>query len=479
MTRQSPILRPSSSYLQSQKTSADREPHPDDWRPNPGPQERFLTLTCLEALYGGSAGGGKSDAILIDAIRYVGRGYGPAYQALLLRRTFPDLEKSLIGRSHDLYPRLGATYNEQKKIWRFPGGERVIFGYLKRDKDVRQYQGAAFPFIGFDELTQFSRAQYTYLFSRCRSSVGIRCRIRGTTNPGGEGHEWVYERFGPWLNPNSELKAGSGEILYFIREDEKDVNVPKGTLDEDGHPASGRTFVRAKLEDNPYLAEDGSYNRALKELDPVEQERLRNGNWEIKPGKGLYFKRQWVTFIDSPPPGLQWVRAWDLAATPKTDDNDPDWTRGVKGAMWGDKIVIADVVSLRGGPGEVDDLILSTARMDGPECKILLPKDPAQAGVHQANSHARMLRGFNFKHIAPTGDKVVRFGPFSAQALALNVVIVRGDWTPSYIAELEAFPEGKKDQADATSDLFNEIVGMEPDSDYDDTFDQDLPGLSF
>ncbi|RYE77593.1 MAG: terminase, partial [Myxococcales bacterium] len=126
---------------------AVRPDHPEDWRPHKGPQQRFLSLTCFEALYGGAAGGGKSDCLLVDAIRYVGRGYGTAYQAILFRRTYPELEKSLIVRSHDLYPRIGGRYNEQKKVWTFPGQERVLFGYMQRDEDRLQYQGAAFQFV--------------------------------------------------------------------------------------------------------------------------------------------------------------------------------------------------------------------------------------------------------------------------------------------------------------------------------------------
>lgn len=439
-----------------------RAPHPDDWKPNPGPQARFLSLRCFEALYGGSAGGGKSDSILVDAIRYVGKGYGAAYQALLLRTTFPALEKSLILRSHALYPRIGGVYHESKKTWVFPGKERVVFGYLESDKDVDQYQGAAFPFVGMDELTQFSLYQYLYLFSRCRSAHGIPCRIRSTTNPGGDGHEWVFKRFGPWLDPKSPLKAAPGEVLYFTKdEDGKDVTVPKGTLDQDGTPAMGRVFVPAKLEDNPYLFNDGQYARALRELDPVTQKRLRHGDWLVKPGKGLYFKGEWCEFIERPPVGVRWVRAWDLAATPKTADNDPDWTRGVKMAQRDGKIFVADVRGLRGGPSEVDRLILSTAESDGKQAYIRLPEDPGQAGKSQSSAHAGLLAGYSFRSVRVTGDKITRFGPFSSQAGSKNVVIVAGEYVDSYVAELEAFPEGRfDDQVDASSDAYDELQNL-------------------
>lgn len=443
----------------SESKEKARPPHPDDWKPNKGPQERFLSLTCFEALYGGSAGGGKSDAILVDAVRYVGRGYGPAYQALLLRRTFPALEKSLIGRSRELYTRIGGKYRDDKKVWTFPGGESVFFGYLEHENDVEQYQGGAFPFIGFDELTQFSLAQYLYLFSRCRSGK-VPCRIRGTTNPGGTGHEWVFDRFGPWLNPNNDLKAAPGEVLYFVKKNGEDVCVSKGTLDHRGTPAIGRVFVPAKLDDNPYLANDGAYARALEELDPVTQAQLKDGNWLIKPGAGLYFKGSWVTYIDEPPPGLSWVRSWDLAATPKTKENDPDWTQGVLGALWGNKIVIADLKSLQGDPGDVEDAIVSTADMDGKSVRIRLPQDPAQAGKSQAFNFSKLLRGYTFRTKVNTGDKVTRFGPFSSQAKQGNVVLVRGRWNARLVSELEGFPDGKKDIADAISDLYDELLHL-------------------
>lgn len=448
-----------------------RAPHPDDWAPNEGPQARFLSLTCFEALYGGAAGGGKSDSILVDAIRYVGRGYGSNYQALLLRTTFPALEKSLILRSHALYPRIGGTYLESKKTWVFPGKERVVFGYLESDKDVDQYQGAAFPFIGFDELTQFSLKQYLYLFSRCRSAHGIPCRIRSTTNPGGDGHEWVFKRFGAWLDPKSKLHAAPGQALYFVKRDGEEVAVPKGTLDNDGTPAIGRVFVPAKLSDNPYLAADGQYARSLRELDPVTQKQLLEGDWLVKPAAGLYFKRTQVTYVDDVPRCPQWVRAWDLAATPETEDNDPAWTAGVKMGLLDGVPVIADVARCREDPAGVDALMAATAELDGPSVSILFPQDPGQAGVSQVQKFSRLLKRFTFKSVRPTGDKITRFGPFSSQAKSRGVILVRAPWNEAYIQELEGFPAAKiKDQVDATSDAYNELASLDvefPDEQYD------------
>jgi predicted phage terminase large subunit-like protein len=456
------------------------EDEPEDWKPFPGPQEEFLSLTCREALYGGAAGGGKSDALLVDAIRYVGCGYGRAYQGLLLRRTFPELEKNLIVRSHELYPRLDGEYNEQKRTWTFPGGERVLFGYLEKERDVLQYQGSPFQFVGFDELTHFSLAQYLYLFSRMRSTRGVPLRMRGATNPGGPGHDWVFARFGPWLDPRYQLEgldprigedgepappARPGQVLYFVREKRGVERLgSKGEL-----KALGRCFVPAKLKDNPALA-GGDYERMLEELDPVTLARLRDGNWTIKPGKGLYFKRGWFDFIDALPAGIRWVRAWDLASTPEPgpgESGDPDWTAGVKmGRTPEGRYVIADIVRLRGRPGDVRAAIRATAELDGRACRISIPQDPGQAGVDQVATYAELLKGFTFSFRRPTANKIVRAGPLSAQASARNVTLVRGDWNAPFLEEAESFPDENEqehdDQIDAASDAFAEVLGATP-----------------
>ena len=448
--------------------------HPDDWQPHAGPQTRFLSLGCFEALYGGAAGGGKSDCLLVDATRYVGRGYGTNYQALLLRRTFPELEKSLIVRSHDLYPRIGGRYNQQSKTWTFKDGERVLFGYMESDKDRLQYQGAAFQFVGFDEATHFSAVQYLYLFSRCRSAHGVPCRIRGATNPGGHGHEFFFQRFGAWLDPTHPSPALPGEVRYFLtEEDGTERQVPKGTTREsiapDGTrypiPALGRAFVPAKLEDNPTLLADPTYQAALAQLDPVTRAQLRHGNWLAATGKKLYFDRSWCSSVDAAevPTNLRWVRAWDIGATePRQDNPDPDWTRGVKMARWGDDIVIADVASIRGNPGTVDGFIKATAEADGKTCTQVLPLDPGAAGKIVVSHYQTMLMGYPVSSARASADKLTRFRPFSGFAAPprCGVRIVRAAWNVPYFNELEAFegkPNDRDDQVDATSDAFAEV----------------------
>jgi len=317
----------------------------------------------------------------------------------------------------------------------------------------------------FDELTHFSRAQFFYLLSRNRSTCGIKPYIRATTNPDAE--SWVAEFISWWINQDTgyPIAERSGAVRWFARVgDVLQWADSKEELRErflECEPKSV-TFIPAKLEDNtiPVNADPG-YRANLMALPLVERERLLGGNWKIRPSSGMYFRRSWTQLVDAVPIGTSFVRGWDLAATRKTEANDPDWTAGCKiGRMPDGRFIVADHRRMRGTPQEVEKELRFTAEADGREVRISLPQDPGQAGKAQAQALTRLLEGFTVRTAPVTGDKVTRFGPFSAQAEAGNVVVLRAAWNEDWFSQLEGFPESAHDDdADATSEAFNSLAG--------------------
>lgn len=429
------------------------------WRANPGPQENFLACTAYECLYGGAAGGGKSIALLMAPLRWIGH---PSFNGILFRRTFPELEGHIIPKSKEIYPIVGGEYNNASHVWTFPSGARISFGHLQHEDDVYRYIGVEFQYIGFDELTQFTERMYTYLLSRGRSAHGLPIRIRSTSNPGGEGHEWVLKRWSPWLEGlDGGRRAKPGEVLSYINSEEGER-----WIDTHNQQSLSRCFIPATIADNPHLAEsDPLYTERLKGLDRVTREQLLHGNWLVKAGRGALFKRQWFTMSDAPPREvIARVRHWDLAASVEGYDKkgkptDPDWTVGLKmsydsSGIWH----IEHIHRFRGRPSEVKETILSYANKDGLECQVSLPIDPGQAGVAQAEDYSRALVGYVFRTQRESGEKFDRAKPVSAQVEFGNFRVIRGSWNDAFFDEAESFPEGKKDQIDALSGAFNSII---------------------
>lgn len=223
-----------------------------------------------EALYGGAAGGGKSDALVIEALRQVDI---PHYKGLILRKTFPQLSE-LVDKSMGYYPRAfpKARYNASAHTWTFPSGARVIFGAMQHTKDRTKYQGQAYDFIAFDELTHFSYDEYSYLFSRNRpNGPGTRVYIRATANPGGVGHGWVKERFITAAKPMSTIW--------------EDVTWRDPTGAE--HRAKqSRIFVPSSVFDNPALLQnDPDYIQRLASMPQAERNALLYGDWDSFVGQ--------------------------------------------------------------------------------------------------------------------------------------------------------------------------------------------------
>lgn len=404
-------------------------------------------------MYGGQAGGGKSESLLVAPLRWV---HLKNFRAILFRNTFDDIEKSLGERSEALYPEAfpGAQYNRAKHTWTFPSGAKVYLSYLANDADALAHKSQEYQFVGFDELTTFSRKQYTYLTSRLRSSKGIPIRLRSATNPGDKGHEWVFERFRAWLDPEYPNPAVGGEVRWFALVDDKEQEVPAGTPD-----ARSRCFIPASIRDNPILLQnDPSYLARLDELDPVERARLKHGNWLVKPGRGKYFQRSKVNVLQERPNDIiSTVRYWDFAATEKKlEKDDPDFTAGVRMSMRKNgRVLVEWCTQFRGEPTIVEARTVQTAETDGKLVRVGIEKDPGQAGKFQASHYSRLLHGYRVETFAPSGDKIQRFGPFSAQVENGNVDVLAGPWVDAWFDELEQFPESAHDdQVDATSGAY-------------------------
>lgn len=239
------------------------------WKPQPR-QEAFMARPEYECLFGGAAGGGKSDALVIEALRQVNI---PHYKGLILRKTYPQLAE-LIDKSLSYYPRTypKARYNSSTHTWRFPSGAKIIFGSMQHTKDRTNYQGQSYDLVCFDELTHFTYDEYIYLFSRNRpNGPGTRVYIRATANPGGIGHSWVKERFitaAPAMTPINE------DIVWYTPDGQEQKSTQQ------------RIFVPSLVWDNPALLQnDPDYVRRLASMPEAERNALLYGDWDTFSGQ--------------------------------------------------------------------------------------------------------------------------------------------------------------------------------------------------
>lgn len=239
------------------------------WKPQPR-QRIFMSRFENEGLYGGAAGGGKSDCAIAEALRQVNI---PHYRGLILRKTYPQLSE-LIDRSREIYfPSFpDAKYNEQKHCWSFPSGAKIYFGAMQHTKDRTNYQGKRYDFIDFDELTHFTWDEYSYLFSRNRpNGPGTRCYIRAQANPGGVGHGWVKERF---ISPAPPMTTIYDDVKVIFPNGKSEIR------------RRSRIFVPSSVFDNKILMHnDPEYITRLASLPENERKALLYGDWDTFSGQ--------------------------------------------------------------------------------------------------------------------------------------------------------------------------------------------------
>lgn len=439
--------------------------------PQPGPQTQFLSCNADVVFYGGSAGGGKSYALLLEPLYQYSN---PKFGAVIFRRTTKQItnEGGLWDEASELYNGIGGKLNQVDLTSVFPSGMKVTFAHMEHEKHRFGWQGAQIPLIGFDELTHFTWKQFIYMLSRNRSVSGVPGRIRGTCNP--DPDSWVRNFIDWWIGSDGYvIPERSGVIRWFIVDGEDIIWASTKQELLDKHPNSlpkSFTFIRSSVFDNKILLEkDPGYLANLHALTRVEKAQLLDGNWNVRPTAGSYFKRSDFEIVDAVPAGAKRVRAWDLAATKRAENaeqrekksNDPDYTAGVKISKVGNIYYIEHVERFREDAPVVASRLKNTATQDGVRTKVRLPQDPGQAGKSQAKSLTASLAGFPVVFYPVTGSKEHRATPLASQAQAGNVKLVRGPWNEAFLSEAENFPEGiHDDQIDAAADAFDELTNI-------------------
>lgn len=428
-----------------------------------GPQEMFLRCDADIAFYGGAAGGGKSFSLLVEPLRHMENS---EFGAVIFRKntTMIRNEGGLWDESMKLYTLLDGHPRNQFLDWVFPHGMSVKFSHLQHERTVFDWQGAQIPFIGFDELTHFSKKQFFYMLSRNRSTSGVAGYVRATMNP--DADSWVREFIDWYIDPITgyAIPDRSGKVRWFIQLDDVvhwgDSSIELVRKFPKSIPKSF-TFISAKLQDNKILMEkDPAYLANLMAQGKVDRARLLDGNWNIRASAGNIFSEEWFEIVDEIPGGwISQCRFWDRAATEPTPENpDPDWTRGLKLFMYPNNTwLIADLKSCRSNPGKVEVLIKNTASHDGPMCTVGAQQDPGSAGKGEIENFVRMLAGFRVETIVTTKDKLTRAKPASAQAFHNNIKVLRAPWNKELFKELENF-DGT-DQNKTHDDIVDTLSG--------------------
>ena len=430
----------------------------------------------FQALYGGSAGGGKSDALLMAAAQYAWNE--PDFAGILFRRTFTDLTQpgALLDRAMEWWVPKGAHWDGTNKVFKFPGGGKLAFAYLFKPNDHLRYQGAEYQFTGWDELTQWpTAAPYEYVgLSRVRRPSGSRIPLRtlAASNPGGPGHDWVARQFIGGTDPDTGEHVGPRHV-----------------------------YVPARISDNPFLDRD-AYVRGLEHLHPTVRQQLLEGDWAARE-PGDYFRAEWFgPLLDPevdrwPSSECQRIRWWDLAASEKSTAAK---TAGVLMARHRRGVrAIEHCRSFRATPGKRDDLIVQTAQGDGHGVTVGLEIEGGSGGLAQFHALEKRLRTLGFRVVGarPSGmtDREQRSmtrggGSMSAKTSRADPVasclergyqrrgegpdtgapwhaadagvgvpnerdgirLFSGPWTADYLSIVEGFPDAATcDEVDATS----------------------------
>ena len=251
--------------------------------PNSAPQAQFFAASEDEVLYGGAAGSGKSFALVVDPLRYISVS---DYTAIIFRRTYPELEGSIVPLTQKYYPHAGGRWNEQKKTWTFPSGATIKLGFMQHEDDWTNYQGHEYAGQYFDELTNFRWVQYESLkvWNRSRAA-GIRGYRRATSNPGGVGHKQTKAYFVDTCRPVPDGPQRFSKLANMWWQPMK-AGPTFRSLDPHTQRYMTRRFIPARVFDNEdLLANNPNYVSALMQLPVHRRKMYVEGDWEVFEGQ--------------------------------------------------------------------------------------------------------------------------------------------------------------------------------------------------
>lgn len=440
-------------------------------------QELFLRSNADITIFGGSAGGGKTAALLFEPLYHK---HVQGFEAVIFRRTIADITRSggLWDESGKIYPLAGGVPNASRHSWTFSGG-KVTFGGLQYDADLESWRGAQICMLGFDQLETFTYQQFLYLMSRNRSTCGVKPYVRATCNPE---PGWLADFLDWWLADDGYAELSHvGKKRWFVMQDEQIVWGDSRDEMVERFPnimPRSCTFIPSTIYDNQILLKkDPNYLANLQGLALVDRERLlgdreRGGNWKIKPTAGNVFNRAWFNIVndwDKHASGWKSALRFDLAATsPSVKNPDPDYT------AWcvmlyntvTKRVLIHEAGNAKLEPAAVYHKLSDLARSYqdyfrelGIPFRVRWEEEPGSAGKRESYyTLIPMLAGIDARGVRSTGEKIARARPLASYAEHGHVDILRGDWNEAYLTHLHNQPAEHDDMMDASSGAFSDLV---------------------
>lgn len=430
------------------------------------PQQAFILAPQREVLFGGQSKGGKTDGVLIRALKFIDFPY---YQCLILDRSFPNLTRGdgLIPRLRDwteymVHSSVRPKWDDENHASIFPGGAKITCGFIERPEDQGRYKRANYQQILWEELTEHPPgpespttppAHYLYLFSRLSRPAGspIPLFVGATTNPDGPGHAWVKVRWG-------------------LGHDSTGARMPS--------PPPTRLFIPANYKENPGVDHRG-IEESMSETSAITQAQLLGGDWDVEASGDLFMPERIRVLSPGQVDALRrnigvsaWIRYWDKAAT----EGGGDFTVGalmakVSRDLYGVGYVLAHIRRGQWSAGKRNMIIRQTAGIYRPGeptwvadadpvgTIVYLEQEPGSGGLESVQLSIAELAPTIAYADKVTGDKITRARPYSAQMENWNIGMVQGPWNSEYIAELTPAPNGIMwDQIDASDGAFNKLA---------------------